>query len=369
MSEEEVLQNKSSNKWLFTIGGLVALFIIGLLFYFLYWVKTPAYSLNIIRESIEKHDLVKFEKHVDTESLYSRAFDDVVQKNLGQAGYENNQFVMGLVGMLKKVAVDELINQTKKYVETGDFEISGQKSSTDKAKQPDGKEVATNLNKNAGISYIQFKGIEDTQKDGKISVVTTKVYDKKIEKEFNVKLKMRELENGEWKLVEVSNLNEYLDERAKAIDEKLKALNKPIQEKIEKSIQIVGTEVTAVNENSFFPMYRLKYRVRYKLPQTEKRIKYLEGVFLIIDNTGKDIYGTKVNHNRLLAIYERQDYSPEKEYRFSFQSLDTLNPFIPNEDKIVKQGVNSFKHQFKVYKVEFEDGNLAELLTEVPDPK
>ena len=141
----------------------------------------------MIREAIEKHDLVKFEKHVDTESLYNRAFDEVVQKNLTNSGYENNQLVMGLVGMLKKTAVDELINQTKKYVETGDFEIPGQKVAPAKTNQPDGKDVATNLNKNAGISYIQFKGIENTQKDGKIAVVTTKVYDKRVGKDFVIK--------------------------------------------------------------------------------------------------------------------------------------------------------------------------------------
>ncbi len=369
MSDEEVLQKKSNKSKLFIMVGTVALLIIGLLFYFLYWVKTPAYSLTLIRESIEKHDLVKFEKHVDTESLYNRAFDDVVQKNLTQSGYENNQFVMGLIGMLKKTAVDELINQTKKYVETGNFEVSGQKSSSEKSKQPDGKEVATNLNKNAGISYIQFKGVENTQKDGKISVVTTKVYDKKIEKEFTVKLKMRELENGEWKLVEISNLNEYLDERAKAIDEKLKALNKPIQEKIEKSIQIISAEVKAINENSFFPMYRLHYLVKFKLPQSENKIKNFKGIFLISDSQGKDLYGTRFNGNGVSTLYTQKDYTINKDFSLRFKSPNTLNPFIPDEDKIAKQGVNSFKHQFKVYKVEFEDGTIAELLTEVPDPK
>ena len=369
MGDANVVDTNNNKSRLYIIAGIVVLAIIGLLFYFLYWVKTPAYSLNLIREAIEKHDLVKFEKHVDTESLYNRAFDEVVQKNLTNSGYENNQLVMGLIGMLKKTAVDELINQTKKYVETGDFEIPGQKVAPAKTNQPDGKDVATNLNKNAGISYIQFKGIENTQKDGKIAVVTTKVYDKRVGKDFVIKLKMRELENGEWKVVEAANLTEYLEEREKAIVEKLNALNKPIQEQIDKLIQIVDTQVEAVNENSFFPMYRLKYTVRFKLPQTKKKIRNLQGVFLICDDKGKDFYGTRLNNNTMLAIYEHNGYTPEKVYRFNFRSVDTLNPFIPNEDKIIKQGVNSFKHQFKVYCLGLEDGTVLELLTEIPEPK
>ena len=368
MSDANVVEKNNKSR-LFIIAGIVVLAIIGLLFYFLYWVKTPAYSLNLIREAIEKHDLVKFEKHVDTESLYNRAFDEVVQKNLTNSGYENNQLVMGLVGMLKKTAVDELINQTKKYVETGDFEIPGQKAAPAKTNQPDGKEVANNLNKNAGISYIQFKGVENTQKDGKIAVVTTKVYDKRVDKDFVVKLKMRELENGEWKVVEAANLTEYLEEREKAIVEKLNALNKPIQEQIDKLIQIVGAEAETINENSFFPIYRLKYTVRFKLAQAEKKIRNLYGVFLICDDKGKEFYGTRVTHDKLLAIYEHKGYAPEKVYRFTFYSVGTLNPFIPNEDKIIKQGINSFKQQFKVHKIELEDGKVFELLTDIPEPK
>lgn len=369
MSDDISLQSKRNNSRLFIIAGVVGLCIVGLLFYFLYWVKTPAYSLNLIREAVEKHDLIKFEKHVDTESLYNRAFDDIVQKSLSESGYENNQLVMGLVGMIKKTAVDEMISQTKKYVETGDFETTEKNTATKQTNKPDGKSMAANMNKNVGVSYMQFKGIENTQKDGKIAVVTTKVYDKKLEKDFNIKLKMRELENGEWKVVEVSNLAEYYDERKNAVEAKLDALNKPIQEKIEKSIQIIGTEVNAVNENSFFPMHRLHYLVKFKLPQADNKIKNFKGIFLISDNQGKDLYGTRFNGNQVLNLYNQNDYTPEKIFNLKFKTASTLNPFIPNEDKIIKQGVNSFKHQFKIYKIEYENGNVTEILTEIPDPK
>ena len=170
MSEEKFDKTTSNNR-LYIIAGIVALVIVGIVFYFLYWVKTPAYSLNLIREAVEKHDLVKFERHVDTEALYNRAFDEVVQKSLSESGYENNQLALGIVGLMKKTVIDELVGQTKKYVETGNFEVGDPNNAVKKTNQPDGKEMASNINKNAGISYMQFKGIEDTQKDGKIAVV------------------------------------------------------------------------------------------------------------------------------------------------------------------------------------------------------
>lgn len=56
--------------------GIVIAILCAIAFYFLYWIKTPAYSLNIIRESVEKHDVATFEKHVDMDTLYTKAFDD-----------------------------------------------------------------------------------------------------------------------------------------------------------------------------------------------------------------------------------------------------------------------------------------------------
>ena len=42
--------------------GIVIAILCAIAFYFLYWIKTPAYSLNIIRESVVKHDVATFEK-------------------------------------------------------------------------------------------------------------------------------------------------------------------------------------------------------------------------------------------------------------------------------------------------------------------
>lgn len=369
MRKENFDKTTSKNR-LFIIAGIVTLVIVGILFYFLYWVKTPAYSLNLIREAVEKHDLVKFEKHVDTESLYNRAFDEVVQKSLSESGYANNQLAMGIVGMMKKTVIDELVGQTKKYVETGDFEATNPNNAAKKTNQPDGKEMASNINKNAGISYIQFKGIEDTNKDGKIAVVSVKIFDKKIEKDFIVKLKMRELDNGEWCLVEVANLTDYLTEREKAVKEKLNALNKPIREQIEKAFQVVSLDINARNENSFFPMYRLHYTLKFKLPDNSKKVAQLKGLFVISDKDGKDLYGTRVdNLPDISSIYTKEGYAPDKVYTWRCSAGDTLNPFIPNEEKIAKQGVDSFAKKFEVLGIKFEDGTVAEILTDLPEPK
>ena len=55
--------------------GIVIAVLCALAFYFLYWVKSPVYSLNIIKDSIQKHDVNTFEKHVDMDTLYGTLYN------------------------------------------------------------------------------------------------------------------------------------------------------------------------------------------------------------------------------------------------------------------------------------------------------
>lgn len=91
---------QKNRKVLIGFSAVLVILIGALLFYFLYWVKTPAYSLGLVKKSIENHDLPTFKRHVDLKSLYSRGFDDLMQESLGEDA--SNAFVSGIVAALKE---------------------------------------------------------------------------------------------------------------------------------------------------------------------------------------------------------------------------------------------------------------------------
>lgn len=95
-----------------------ALIVIGAALYFFYWMRTPQYTFTQIHEAVQQHDLTKFEKHVDLNSLYAHAYDDVVYYAFGDPK-EANPFLLGIVQSLKSVVVPIMTEQTKHYVETG----------------------------------------------------------------------------------------------------------------------------------------------------------------------------------------------------------------------------------------------------------
>lgn len=74
------------------IAVLIAVIAIVLGWYFLYFTKTPVYSLNLARESVEKHDIVTFKKHVDVESIVGSGYDDFVEVQMNDPLIKDNPF-------------------------------------------------------------------------------------------------------------------------------------------------------------------------------------------------------------------------------------------------------------------------------------
>ena len=100
----EPIDVEKKDKKKLIVGVIVVAVIAIVAFYFGYWVKTPRYSLGLIKEAVATHDLVKFEKHVDIQNLSSRAVDDLVASSMSEEDI-NNPFVMGMVTLVKNVAV------------------------------------------------------------------------------------------------------------------------------------------------------------------------------------------------------------------------------------------------------------------------
>jgi len=56
---------------------------------YVYWQRTPQYSLHQIKQAIQTHDLALFRKHVDVEGLSSRLVDDLLASISEKNAQEN----------------------------------------------------------------------------------------------------------------------------------------------------------------------------------------------------------------------------------------------------------------------------------------
>ena len=354
---------KINRKVLYIIGCVGLIILCAILFYFLYWVKTPAYSLGIIKTAIEKHDLPTFEQHVDLKSLYSRGVDDLMKRELGDSGDEDNTLVAGLVSAVKDKAINTMIMQTEKYVETGDFEKAKQNSK-------DTENLAKNLSDRVNTPNLEYKDVKDTQKDGKIAIVTITLYNKQLNKNFDFQLKMRELGNGEWQVVEVANLVDFMDAEEKAMQDKLTELNQPVENDMKKIFAVTNTvQAKLVNENSFFPTYYIHYQIDFTLPDPDKQVSKVDGTILVKNKDQKVIVQYPVHIEGLGKNYTDSTYRTDKIFQYFGKSTQSLNPFIKKEKQIAKDGIDNYILDFEVQKLTLTDGSTMELLNKLPEDK
>ena len=199
--------------------GVVVAILCALAYYFLYWTKTPVYSANIIRESIAKHDVVTFEKHVDMDTLYGKGYDDAIIAidRIEGNGISTNPFAMGILQMMKPAIVNELKAKTLEEIKGVD---NGQSSKKNQATK-----MAEGLQEKADVKNADFKDITVVSKEKGEAIVALTLHNKKFNKDFELKVKMAELQDGTWKLKEITNLVDFLVEVDKA-DKALRASEK-----------------------------------------------------------------------------------------------------------------------------------------------
>ena len=187
------------------IAVLIAVIVIVLGWYFLYFTKTPVYSLNLARESVEKHDVVTFKKHVDVESIVGSGYDDFVDVQMNDPLIKDNPFkgfAEVMLKGLKSQIVPVLSQETYNSIE---------KKSDDSNQNAKSKEAANEVKEKTGVKDLEFKSIGAATIDGNSAIVPIIFSSKELNQDVTFDLLMKKLEDGTWQAIKVNNFKEYLD--------------------------------------------------------------------------------------------------------------------------------------------------------------
>ncbi len=124
---------------------------------------------------------------------------------------------MGILQMMKPAIVNELKAKTLEEIKGVD---NGQSSKKNQATK-----MAEDLQEKADVKNADFKDITVVSKENGEAIVALTLHNKKFNKDFELKVKMAELQDGTWKLKEITNLVDFLVEVDKA-DKALRASEK-----------------------------------------------------------------------------------------------------------------------------------------------
>ena len=325
-----------------------------LVWYITYWVKTPQYTLGLIGTAVQKHDFAAFEKHVDMESLYGNAYDDVVAASFG-SNRLSSPILAALVQNIKGIAVPILIDQTKNYVDNGTMDEADPSDADSPVLQNNGTDIVNSLKNKTGVNSMQYQGVESVQKEGTDATVVIKVFDSSLNKHFFVKLAMQQLADGSWRLMKIDDLQALISERDQALQSKLALLNEPLKKEIAAAVTVKPQKLL-VTSAAYSGVIRLLEANLQLTNTTDKELQYFTGLLELYTADNELFYSGSFASNRSLAPQQ------SAAYQFNWE----LNPFLTDDAKVMNSDFSQVNWQASLSSIVFADGSSIELLTQLP---
>lgn len=322
--------------------------------YFAYWIKTPQYSLGIIGNAVQKHDFAAFEKHVDMETLYSNAYDDVVVASFGNERL-SSPILSALVKNIKGIAVPILIDQTRQYVNGGTMEEADPSDADSPMLQNNGTAIVNNLKNKTGVNYMQYQGVEGVQKNGNAAVVTIKVFDSELDQHFLVELAMQQLADDTWQITKINNLNTLISERDHALENKLAELNSPVKKQIDDAVAVAPQKIF-ITSAQYSGIIRLLEAHIQLTNNTAKELQYFTGILELYNADNELFYSGNFASSKDLAAKQTAVY------KFNWE----LNPFLTDDAKVMNSDFSKVTWKASLSSLIFADGSKIELLTQLP---
>ena len=334
------------------IAAIVAIvLLLGGIAGYMYYKRTPTYTFNLIKTSVEKHDWDTFSKHVDTKNVISTSYDAFLESAMeseDDVDEDMKGMVSGFAKLLKPGIVEALNDEVEQWVKTGEKKEPEKKAGS--KDEQNAQNAAENMTKETGFDTSSFKGVTYTKDDGDFSLVGITIEASQLKKDFTLELKMRQLDDGTWQILEISNLKEYLLELDKARKEKLSEVNKPIQAEIDQRLSIKNAKAGIVQADPFGFSQKLRVNLSISV-NSDKAIASFSGNIFLKSPDGKQ---TKIPFESKRSLKSGdQSISIDKD----------LNPFIGGEAKLAKANLSQYSITPQITKLAYADGTTLELKT------
>lgn len=341
----------SKNKVFLILLPLIAVFA-ALFYYFVYWCNTPLYAVNEVRDSVQNHNVEKFEKYVDLHSVFDKAFEDVImaESKINNDNVASNAFAMGILRMIKPAVVDLLVEEAKASIADQKTEAKpASGTNTAGKKDPIADAMRNNLEKKLSLDKLKIKDISlEDSKNGQ-AIVNLTVNHKELNKDFELKLKMILNDGNVWQIKEFTNLTEFIYELDRAEKAARASLNKPLLDKLNNSLTIVDKKI-ALQENinnSDNKVLSVVVTVKNNSNKNINRIYYDIEVF---DDDNNIIYSYPERFNGTLPAGNTQILNNQK----------ILKTTLPADKMLMELDFDDLNWRIQPTYISFDDGEVVE---------
>ena len=229
---QSILKNR--NALIAVIFVVFALLIGGIAYY--RYTYSPKYALSRAREAVERHDVATFQKYVDLDRVIASFIEQWLQYEHGKKkektgwDYLGMALAKGLLSTVQPYVVNEIKESVIAYIKTG-------KENVLLKGEGDVREVGEILGK-IKTAEGKFDGVDYVREEEKVARVGMKIHFDRYDAPLILELTM-EKADGSWKVVELANLAEFLQNLDELERKKIAELNKPIIEEMKKHLVLV----------------------------------------------------------------------------------------------------------------------------------
>ena len=195
-------------------------------FLLFYWVKTLQYSLKIIKEYVEKHDVIMFEKYVATDKLCGQIVESILNQRFSNEG-ENNPITQNIIKAVKPTITSVLKDNLIDFVRSGNLDEKTLLKQNREDELLDDEEFTLD-----SIFNMKYKDISDVEISGDRAKVSLIMYSNKFEKDLTIVLGMGRVDDGIWQIDSIENIQDFIDEYAKIKQKRLTQINQPIADEL-----------------------------------------------------------------------------------------------------------------------------------------
>ena len=354
------LLNKKPSKTKIIAGILASLVVAIAAGGYHYWTNSPAYALKKVAESIQNRDSASFHAYVQVDKVLESAVDDIIGSTMREQSEDESE--LGAIGSALGAKMIEAFKpqiraMAKTYID--DFFNSRNSDSKEIPTKSSTKKPNKFAKKFGNFSLEHaFKDIEYLKTNGNVCNVGLKFFDKDIEKDLLVDIKLEK--THQWQIVKITNLNSILNEIKVAKEKIVSDHNSGIKAQLKSFVSFSNSKKR--NEQDKWGISQ-KIIISTKVKNiSDKQIKKLTASAKILGPEGDIIGSLLVSANKI----PNPNQDPAE---FAWEK--SINSFISKDLKMFKASPDS-KIEFEVQEVRFGDGStikMAESIYEIKKNK
>lgn len=333
------------NKKIIALAVVSTAILFGVAFYFLYWLRTPAYALNQVRLAVKEHNTTKFERYVDLDSVMANAFDDIIkaESKLNNDQLFSNPFALGILHMLKPSVVNLMKQEALDRIST----IPAKE---DKVVDPVPDAMRRNLERHIPLDKLSIKDLQLSKQDNGIATATLVLHNEALNKDFLAKLLMQANDAGDWQIRKVDNLSELIIQLAAAKKAKQAAENKAILDRLNQAVQTSEVDFNISTDANIKEAEAQKLLLASvsATNMTKVAINRMYYDVTIIDEKGQELYSYPEHFRGSIAPGATVQLETSK----------SLNPLLPDDKRLLGMDLSKLKGRIQITYAAFDDGNV-----------